>query len=135
MRRAIWVSILFLICGLYDGVLGLLFLVAPDWAFERYGVTPPNHFGYVQFPAALLLVFAWLYLTVAFNPQRNRNLIPYGIGLKVAYFGVVFFHWVQADIPDLWKSFAVIDAVMAVLFVWAYMWLGRKGANTPVSSQ
>ena len=101
-------------------MLGLLFLVAPDWPFRQFDVTPPNHFGYVQFPAALLLIFGLMFLAVAMVPVRNRNLIPYGILLKVAYVAVTVNYWIANDLPWIWKPFTVIDAVMLVLFVWAY---------------
>ena len=114
------IVLLFVIAALYDGILGLVFLFAPVAAFARFSVPPPNHMGYVQFPAALLLVFALLYLAVARDPVGHRNLIPYGMLLKVAYCGVVFYHWFTAGIPHMWKPFAVLDIVFLALFVWAY---------------
>ena len=57
------------------------------------------------------------------EPRRNRNLIAYGIGLKVAYCAVVFRYWAGPGIPDMWKPFAVIDAATALLFAWAYLGL------------
>jgi len=79
-----------------------------------------NHFGYAQFPGALLIVFALMYLAIARRPVANRNLIPYGMLLKVSYCGVVFYHWLSAGIPGMWKPFAVIDLVFLILFAWAY---------------
>ena len=42
-------------------MLGLVFLLSPGWVFHAFAVTPPNHMGYVQFPAALLIVFAIMF--------------------------------------------------------------------------
>lgn len=126
MRNMLWVRVLFVIAGLYDGLLGLIFLIAPGPVFERFGVTPPNHIGYVQFPAGVLLVFAALFFAVATRPRRNRGLIPYGIGLKVCYCAVVFGHWGASGIPGMWKPFAIADVVFALLFVWAWGALLRK---------
>ena len=114
------VSSLFTVAGLYDGLLGAAFLVAPAALFGRFGVTPPNHFGYVQFPAALLVVFAIMFFAVAFNPRANRNLIPYGILLKVSYCGVAFCYWLAEGIPSMWKPFAVADLAFIALFFWAW---------------
>jgi hypothetical protein len=36
--------------ALYGGILGVAVLLAPGLALERFGVTPPNHAGDVQFP-------------------------------------------------------------------------------------
>jgi len=114
------VRVLFAIGAVYDGVLGLVFLVAPAAMFRWFVVTPPNHYGYVQFPALLLIVFALMFAAIARNPARNRNLIPYGAMLKIAYCGTVFAYWVGRGIPGMWKPFAFADLAFLILFLWAY---------------
>jgi hypothetical protein len=119
------------LAALYDGVLGAVFLLAPTWPFRVTGVTEPNHLAYVQFPGALLIIFALMFLTVARNPARFRHMIPFGILLKVAYCGLAFGYWFSAGIPGMWKIFAVVDLAMGVLFVWAYVAL-RSVPATPL---
>ena len=114
------VSILFTVAGFYESILGVAFLVAPAALFDHFEVTPPNHFGYVQFPAALLLVFGIMFFAVAFNPRANRNLIPYGILLKASYCTLVFGYWFAQGIPGMWKPFAITDLVFAAAFYWAW---------------
>jgi hypothetical protein len=120
--------VLFLLAAAYDGVLGLAFLLAHGAVFQWFNVTPPNHPGYVQFPAALLIVFAILFAAVARNPEANRNLIPYGMLLKVAFCGVAFWHWFQAGIPNMWKPWAITDFTFLVLFYAAYRRLAAEKA-------
>ena len=115
-----WVSPLFVVAALYDGILGVVFLMAPGYPFQRFGVTPPNHMGYVQFPAAVLLIFAILFAQIARNPDGNRNLIPYGILLKVAYCGVAGGYWLTSVLPAMWKPFVIADLVMGALFYVAF---------------
>jgi hypothetical protein len=122
---------LFIVAALYDGVLGAAFLIAPAWVYSAVGVTPPNHWAYVQFPASLLVIFGLMFAAVAIKPIENRNLIPYGILLKAAYCGIVFLYWSAEGIPGLWKPFAVIDLVMGVLFLWSY-WSLEKLAGKPI---
>src|SRR6478736_3358321 len=87
------IAALFLIAALYDGALGAFFLVAPGQVFQWADVTPPNHWAYVQFSAALLLIFGLMFAAIARDPVSNRNLIVYGILLKVAYCGIAFWYW------------------------------------------
>lgn len=115
------VRALFLIAGLYDGLLGLGFLAVGPRIFVLFGVTPPNHWAYVQFSAALVLTFGLMFLAVAARPEANRNLIPFGILLKVSYSTIVFYHWSAGGLPAMWIPFAFFDAAFAVLFVWALM--------------
>jgi hypothetical protein len=112
-----WIPTLFWVAAAYDGALGLLFLFQPGWAFRAFDVTPPNHMGYVQFPAALLLIFALIFARIARDPLANRGLIVYGILLKAAYCGVASFHWLTGGIPWMWQPFVFIDLAMGVLFV------------------
>lgn len=119
-----WTKPLFVIAALYDGVLGLAFLFAPMALFAAYGVEPPNHPAYVQFPALLLLIFAVMFLAIARDPLKNRQLIPYGIALKASYAGLAFWHETTRGIPGMWIPWAWADLVFMVVF--AYAWLGLR---------
>ena len=127
MKHRLAIVALFVVAALYDGLLGLAFLFAPETVFRWYDVTPPNHFGYVQFPAALLIIFGVMFAAIAINPSRNRNLIPYGVLLKLSYCGVVFYYWIAFSIPRMWKPFALLDLAFLVLFGWSWLALGRFG--------
>jgi len=122
------IRLLFLVAAIYDGLLGAAFLFAGSDLFKWFDVTPPNHYGYVHFPAALLIVFAIMYMAIALNPVRNRNLIPYGMLLKVSYCGVVLFHWATAGIPFMWKPFCLLDLVFLIFFIPA--WVALRGEKT-----
>lgn len=119
MKKILVASVLFYIAAAYDGILGTVFLVSPISVFEHFEITPPNHPGYVQFPAMLLIVFAILFINIARKPLENRNLIFYGILLKVSYCTVVFAYWFTDGIPIIWKPFAVFDLIFIVLFILA----------------
>lgn len=121
---------LFIVAACYDGLLGAAFLFAGGHVFEWFGVTPPNHPGYVQFPAALLMVFAAMFGAIARDPVRNRALIPYGILLKLAYCGVVLFHWLTGGLPNMWKPFCIVDLIFLVLFVRAFTVTGSAARET-----
>ncbi len=99
-------------------------LAAPE-LFARLGVPPLAHYGYLHFAAALLVVFAVMFVAIARAPIANRNLIPYGMLLKVSYCSVVFYHWSTGGITDIWKPFAFADLAFLALFAWAYVQLGK----------
>ena len=114
------VRLLFVIAGLYDFIIGLTFLLFGSQLFDSAGVPQPNHWAYIQFGALMLMIFGTMFLAIAANPQANRNLIPYGILLKISYTVLCGYYWITTDCPTLFKPFAVIDAVMLVLFYVAY---------------
>jgi len=114
------VRLLFAVAGLYDFAIGLAFLCFGPQVFDAAEVPHPNHWGYLQFGSLLLVIFGMMFFAVAYKPVANRNLIPYGMLLKLSYTGLVAYYWVTTDCPFLFKPFAVIDAVMFVLFFLAY---------------
>jgi hypothetical protein len=119
--------ILFGVAGAYDFVIGTVFLGFGPQLFEKAGVPPPNHWGYIQFAALLLMVFGVMFFVIASDPVANRNLIPYGMLLTLSYVGVVAYYWAATDVPMLFKPFVVIDAIMLVLFLIAYRTLSELG--------
>ena len=123
------IKALFVVSALYDGLLGAIFLLAGNSLFQRLGVPPPNHPGYVQFPAALLIVFAIMFLVIAVDPVKNRNLIPYGFLLKVSYCSVILFHWLTTGLPDMWKPFCIYDFAFISADIWAWITLGKEKSN------
>jgi len=121
-----WVKIFYVIAGLYDGILGIAFILFPGEIFALYGVEPPNHMAYVQFPALLLIVFATMFFRVAANPLRNRELILYGCGLKISYCATAFWYEVTIGIPFMWIPWAWADLVFLLLFILTWRSLSRR---------
>jgi hypothetical protein len=119
MKSLTSIRILYAVACLYEGVLGLAFLVAAPSIFGMAGITPPNHWGYVHFAAGILVIFALMFLTIARQPVENRNLIVYGVLLKVCYVATVGWHWYAGGVPNLWKYFAAADALFAIGFIWS----------------
>ena len=116
----LWTRVLFTIAGIYDAMLGAAFLFFGATIYHATGVTPPNHFGYIQFPALLLIIFGMMFLRVAADPIKNRDLMLYGVALKVSYSGVAFWHQLHGGIPTLFIPWAWADVVFLVLFVVAW---------------
>lgn len=126
MKKIKTMTFLFVVTAVYDGLLGISFLFVGNNVFRYFNITPPNHIGYVQFPAALLIIFALMFIKIAKEPVKNRHLIPYGILLKISYCAIVFYHWFSTEIPYIWKPFAIFDLLFLVLFLWAYLSLGNS---------
>ena len=121
-----WIKPFFLLAALYDGVLGIAFIIAPASIFAMYSVEPPNHMAYVQFPAMLLILFAIMFYRVAMDPVRNRDLILYGCGLKIAYCSLAFWYMFTTGIPSMWVPWAYADLVFLVLFVLSWRSIGGR---------
>ena len=120
MNTLMKIRALFGVAAAYDAILGAAFLFAAATLFAKFDVPPPNHPGYVQFPALLLIIFGLMYAAIAKDPIKNKNLIIYGILLKISYCGVISYHWATSDLPNLWKPFCIIDGVFLILFFLAW---------------
>lgn len=67
----------------------------------------------------MLVLFGYMFLQIALRPLQERNLVLYGIFLKVCYVATVGWHWAHGGVPDMWKWFAAADVVFALLFFWS----------------
>jgi len=122
-----WIKPFFMIAALYDGVLGLAFILTPAAIFNMYAVEPPNHMAYVQFPAMLLILFAIMFYRVAMDPVRFREYILFGCGLKISYCSLALVYGITSGIPPMWIPWAWADLAFLVLFVVSWKALGTEG--------
>lgn len=111
------IKLFFLIAALYDFILGVTFLFFFTHIYAYYAIELPNHAGYVQFPALLLMIFGYMFAKVSQEPQANRGLIIYGVMLKAAYCSVVFGNLWFGTIPFMWVPWACIDLVFLIAFI------------------
>ena len=125
---------LFVVAGLYDFIIGITFLLFGSKLFEKAGVPQPNHWAYIQFGSLMLMIFGLMFFAIARDPQANRNLIPFGMLLKLSYSGLAFYYWATTDCPSLFKPFALIDAVMFVLFWMAYIAIDSAIEASPTAN-
>ncbi len=116
MKRE-WIRPFFVLAAAYDFILGLLFLVAYPAIYARFGVTLPNHPGYVQFAAAVVAIFGIGFWYVARAPERNRDIIKLGVLLKLAYSGIVLGWWFRGQMPSMWVPFAWADLAFMLAFI------------------
>ena len=90
-----------------------------------YGVAPPYHMAFVQFPALLLILFAIMFYRVAMNPVGNREFILYGCGLKGSYCLLVLLHGLTSGISSMWIPWAWADLVFLALFALSWRRLNQ----------
>ena len=115
-----WIKIVFAVSALWDGLLALTFLFFSAALYDYFRIPYPNHFGYIHFPVLLMIVFALIYWRIAMDPVKFRVLIPYGMGLKISYCAVVFYHQATGGIPSMWIPFAWFDLLSLLLFILAW---------------
>lgn len=118
-------KILYNIAGAYDFILGALFLGFSSQLFQLLDIVPPNHYGYIHFPALLLMIFGFMFFRIAKKPKQNKGLIIYGILLKISYCSVVFGHYVFDTIPSVWVIMGVCDFVFLLAFIWSYRTIAK----------
>lgn len=121
-----WIKTLLIVAAIYDGVAGIVFLLAPATLFNMAGVVPPNHFGYVQFPALLLVIFAAMFLHASTDPAARREVLTYGMALKASYSGLVFWYAFHGGVPALWIPWAWADLGFLLLFFLAWRATARR---------
>ncbi len=114
------VKVLFAIAAAYDIGLGFIFGLLYQQLYRWAGSVLPNHPGYVQLPALLIMVFGVGFAMVARDPIGSRSIMVLGVLMKLAFCAVVFYHMLFGEQIPFFIPFAAIDLCFAVLFAMAY---------------
>jgi hypothetical protein len=121
---------LFAAAGVYDTVLGVIFLFFGRWAFDRLDIADKYpEGGFVPLIGAFVLVLGAAYWLIwRGDLWRNRDLIAIGALYKFAYSGVGLIIAIADEVPHavfLW-GFGIADAVFFVLIVECLVHLYRQ---------
>ena len=122
------IRLIFVVAALSDFLLGLGFLAAGPAIFDWAGIPAPNHWGPLQFAALMLMIFGLMFAAVVFDPVSQRNLIRYGLLLKLSFCGLVAYYWITSEVPMLFRICAIWDAILYVLFLVSYLKLGKRNS-------
>ena len=122
------IRLIFIVAALSDFLFGVGFLVAGPAIFDWAGISFPNHWGPIQFAALMLMIFGLMFAAVAYDPVSQRNLIRYGLLLKLSFCGLVGYYWMTSEVPILFRICAIADAILYVLFLVSYLKLGKRNS-------
>ena len=113
-------KLLFVVAGLYDIILGGVFLFFHDAIFGTLGMAPVGHPTYAQFPSLLVFIFGVMFMQISTNPVLYRPMIPYGMAMKAAFTGVAIWSFLSVGLPALWIPVFVADLAFLILFFMAW---------------
>ncbi len=130
-KRERYYRLLFLLCAVYDIVLGILFIFFYELAFSVLGIVDklPVFGGYISLIGAFLFVIGIAYwLIYRGDFYKNLDLITVGALYKLAYCTVSFFYFSVGDVPHIVfvALFGVIDLIMFVLMMECIFFLKRS---------
>ena len=83
-RATLWIG------AVYDLVLGVFVFFCFPLIFEKAGIIPANHVGYVQLPALFVIVLGIMQGITARRLEENRAMLVCIVLMKLSYVGVVF---------------------------------------------
>ena len=104
----------FLFAAIYDGLLGLAFFLFYPRIYAWFGITLPNHPGYVQLPALFIAIMGLADYYVYRDMVRNRDIVKIRILMKLAFSLSCFYHYFFGSLPTLWVNIAVFNVVFLV---------------------
>ena len=118
------IRLVFLLCAVYDVVLGLLFATAFKSIYRLLNMGPPPIDYCAELAALLVFVFGVCFYYVYRDPERNRDMMVLGMLMKAVFAGVMFGNMARPPaggfVPPVFIVFAAIDIVWLVLFAGAY---------------
>ena len=125
------IRLAFLIGAIYDGVLGLIFLLAPRAIMTVLGIPFPENAIYLQLAAGLIALMGLLHYFVWRDRVSNADIITVLVVFKVFYVLLTILSASQGRLPHpLFGVFAVIDLLFFLVFLGALRAVGRSPRGT-----
>lgn len=110
--------------ALYDGILGLLFLLFFRPILGLLGAAVPENPVYLQLAAGCIALFGLGFWWAAQRPVRNLDLVRLGTGLKVFFVCLAAYAAAVGLLPHpIFLVLALLDAlfVVGVVVLWRDM--------------
>ena len=110
--------------ALYDGILGLLFLLFFRPILGLLGAAVPENPVYLQLAAGCIALFGLGFWWAAQHPVRNLDLVRLGTGLKVFFVCLAAYAAAVGLLPHpIFLVLALLDAlfVVGVVVLWRDM--------------
>lgn len=108
----------FLVGAFYDGILGLLFLVAAGPILRALGVPVPDNLVYLHLAAGLIALMGLLQYYVWRDMERNVDIIRVLVAFKAFYVLLAVVAWLRGDLPHpLFGLMAVVDLGFFLAFL------------------
>ena len=113
-------------------VWGILVLTPLYFLFDRIGETDPppiTHPGFYYGFACTALAWQVLFAFVALDPARHVGIMPVAMLEKFGYAATVFVLFAQHRMHASDLMFGLVDAVLGLTFLIAFVRLRRAGHN------
>jgi hypothetical protein len=85
--------------------------------YAAFGVTLPNHPGYVQLPALFIAIMGIADYYIYRNIEGNRDMVKIRILMKLAYSLACFYHHFFGALPAMWLDIAIFNFIFIVPYV------------------
>ena len=124
-----WFKAFFVTIGIYDVLLGGVFLFFYKGIYTVLNITLPNHPGYIYVPALFLVSAGIGEFFIARDLLRNIDLAIVRLLMKLSFAGVIFYLYFTSGIPAVYlliSSASILGVIINVLFI---RWAKSSGAN------
>ena len=122
-----------LLSAVYDGVIGLAFLLFADPIFRALGIERAADLVYVQLAAGLIAILGLGFFLAWREPVLNRDLVLLGAVFKAFYILLAAYALVRGEVPHpVFLVFAAVDVLFLVVF--ARFLQGSAAAHAAVAA-
>ena len=107
--------VLFVPAAIFNWVVGISILGGYSLVARLLELSGPPTV-WVHLVAAIVILFGFAYWFVAAQPQRYRPFVGLGGVGKLAFVGVIYYHWLLGDASPRLAMLVTVDLVFALLF-------------------
>lgn len=122
MKSSKLYKMLFVGMGIYDFLLGLIFLFFYQSIFKKFNIPLPNHPGYILVPALFLISGAIGEFLIAKNLLRNIDLALVRLLMKISFTGALLYCYFMYDISKMFLIIGLFSITGIVINTFYMHW-------------
>jgi hypothetical protein len=126
MKQKMFYRSFFILLGIYDFLLGLVFALFYPVIYNHFKIVLPNHPAYIQLIALFLMSAAVGNFLIARNILKNTDLVIVRILMKASFAFVVFFNYFAIGIPTFYLPIASMSIIGIVICLVSLKWANNQ---------
>lgn len=115
----------FLLIGIYDVLLGGIFVLFYRNIYAYLNITLPNHPGYIFVPALFLVSAGIGEFLIARNLLRNVDLSIVRLLMKLSFAGAVIYCYFKYGVPTIFLLISVASIIGVIINLCFISWATR----------
>jgi len=126
MAQRTFFKLFFTVMGIYDVLLGGVFVLFYVSIYAYFKITLPNHPGYIYVPALFIIAGGIGEFLLARNLLRNIDLAVLRMLMKLSFASAIIYSYFRYGVPQIFLLISVASIIGIVVTLFFISWATQE---------